>query len=326
MRFTSSLSILLAAQLLAPLPASAQVPQLLSYQGRLLKTDGTPEIGPVSVRFSLFQSPTGGTAIWNEDQSVSLTDGFFAAYLGDASPLTGVVDGSELWLELSVGGEAMKPRQRLASAPFALTCSSAQYLKGGSVDATSISVKGTPVIDASGKWVGSPTGLVGPQGPVGVPYGWFASVDSDRSTNAGAVASKKGVIAVFQLQAPDVGYAVITAEYFLLISNVKSGAPVACFVSTGISSVQAPPANDCISDTGCVRADMPSTFSSAGTSYLGFAQSVSRNVAVAKGMNTLYLVGSNNNCADAIWGKLKMHGIFFTAASNPASNASLTVP
>jgi hypothetical protein len=170
MKLVLSVVMFFTAQLTAPAAGLAQAPQVLSYQGRLLKSDGTPEIGPVSMHFALFRSATGGAAAWAEDQSVGLTDGFFAVYLGDhsaAGALAGVMDGSDLWLEVSVGGEAMTPRQRLASAPYALTCSTAQNLKGGGVDATSIAVKGTPVIDSSGKWVGSPAGLQGPAGPGG---------------------------------------------------------------------------------------------------------------------------------------------------------------
>jgi hypothetical protein len=37
----------------------------------------------------------------------------------------------------------------------------------GDITPTSISINGATVIDATGNWVGSPTGLVGPTGPAG---------------------------------------------------------------------------------------------------------------------------------------------------------------
>jgi energy-converting hydrogenase Eha subunit A len=38
----------------------------------------------------------------------------------------------------------------------------------GGVTGGSLTISGTPVIDGSGNWVGNPTGLVGPQGPIGL--------------------------------------------------------------------------------------------------------------------------------------------------------------
>lgn len=367
MKFAFSVSWLILVQLLAPALTLAQAPQVLSYQGRLLKSDGTPEVGPVSVKFSLYHSATGGSAVWSETQSVGLTDGFFAAYLGDASSLAGVMDGSEMWLEMSVGGEAMTPRQRLASAPYALTCSAAQNLKGGSVDATSIAVKGTTVIDGSGKWVGPATGLVGsqgpkgdtgatgpqgpagaagatgpqgspgargaegatgPQGPAGFPYGWFASSDSINGPNATTVAAKNGVIATFVVTAPDAGYALLSASSFIRLANTTSGTTSSCFVFTGISASPGAPPSDCQTTAGCLRTDLPNTFNtsgSPGTNYLGLTQSVSRVLQVAKGSNTFYLVGGQRGCADVIWGKISMQGVYFPATASPTTNSALTI-
>jgi N-acetylneuraminic acid mutarotase len=38
----------------------------------------------------------------------------------------------------------------------------------GTLSATGLAISGTPVIDSNGNWVGNPTGLVGPQGPIGL--------------------------------------------------------------------------------------------------------------------------------------------------------------
>ena len=51
--------------------ASAQAPQKLGYQGLLLKTDGTPETGTVSIAFSIYADPTGGSSLWNESQTIA---------------------------------------------------------------------------------------------------------------------------------------------------------------------------------------------------------------------------------------------------------------
>lgn len=97
----------------AAFPAWGQVPQQLSYQGRLLKADGIPETGNVSIRFALFGTETGGTAVWSETKDVGLTDGFYSVFLGDTAPFPAATFGGDLWLEITVQGAAMSPRQRI---------------------------------------------------------------------------------------------------------------------------------------------------------------------------------------------------------------------
>jgi hypothetical protein len=137
----------------------AQAPLLLGYQGRLMKTDGTPESGNVQMRFAFFGGETGGTSVWEETQAVSLAQGFYSTYLGrsTAFPAT-VFDTSTVWLEVAVQApgdtqfRTLTPRQRVASVAYAI---SARSVKGGTVDATTVSVNGTEVIDATGKLTAS---------------------------------------------------------------------------------------------------------------------------------------------------------------------------
>ena len=121
---------LLALAVLAPSLAAAQVPSRLTYQGRLLNADGAPTTGVVQVTFKIFDAATSGTQLWSEDQSLALTDGYYATFLGDATPAgcsgacTGInpsiFTGQDLFLEMSVGVTALSPRQRLASVPYAV--------------------------------------------------------------------------------------------------------------------------------------------------------------------------------------------------------------
>lgn len=116
------MSISIAAVLLLRTLTYAQVPLVLGYQGRLLGADGLPVSGPVGMEFGLYDA--AGSKIWSESQTVGLTDGFYATYLGSVTPLGGVVDGRDLFLELSVNGTTLAPRQRIASVPYALACKS----------------------------------------------------------------------------------------------------------------------------------------------------------------------------------------------------------
>jgi hypothetical protein len=144
-----------AVMMFAPLMALAQAPQLLGYQGRLVKMDGTPESGNAQLRFGLFAAETGGTSLWEETQAVSVVQGYYSTYLGRVTTFPAALfDTGTLWLELAVQApgdtqfRTMTPRQRVGSVAFALN---ARALKGGAVDATSVSVNGTAVIDATGR-------------------------------------------------------------------------------------------------------------------------------------------------------------------------------
>jgi hypothetical protein len=153
---------LYALCLALPCLALAQVPQQLGYEGRLLRADGTPEVGVVSITYSLWDSESGGASLWSETQQVALSDGFYATFLGSVTPIpTTVFTGPERFLQLEVGGEAMSPRQRIASVAYALTASTARDLSGGTVNASQVRVNGTTVIDGNGKLVG-PAAVVFP--------------------------------------------------------------------------------------------------------------------------------------------------------------------
>jgi len=150
--------------------ASAQVPTKLGYQGRLVKADGSSESGIHRLTFAIYDQAANGNSLWAEHVQVGLSEGYYSAVLGDVVAIGAkVFDGSERYLELAVDGQVLTPRQRIDTVPYALMCSS---LQGGAVNASSISVGGTQVVDSSGKWVGSAAGLSGsqgPQGPQGLP-------------------------------------------------------------------------------------------------------------------------------------------------------------
>jgi|GEM_PF-2397480 len=105
---------------------NAQAPTLISYQGFLTGSDGNPMTGTVTLQFDLYDSETGGSALWSETQnSVTVTDGYFAVMLGEVAPIdAGDFSGSERWLQVTVDGTTM-PRQRFASVPYALQAENA---------------------------------------------------------------------------------------------------------------------------------------------------------------------------------------------------------
>jgi hypothetical protein len=102
-------------------PASAQIPQTMSYQGVLTDGAGTPvSDGSYNVTFSLYAAASGGTAIWTETQSVQVTGGIFSVILGSDTPLALAFD-QPYWLGVSVdGGQEFSPRRELTAAAYSL--------------------------------------------------------------------------------------------------------------------------------------------------------------------------------------------------------------
>lgn len=148
-------------------PTAAQVPPAIHQEGLIVDRNGVPVEGPVDLRFELFAAAEGGAPRWSEDHPrVPLTEGYYSVLLGQRSPLTADVIRGAGWLQVSVDGDALSPRTRLVSVPFALVAGS---VDGGPVRASTVAIGDRIVIDAQGRWVGDPTGLRGPVGPEGPP-------------------------------------------------------------------------------------------------------------------------------------------------------------
>ena len=143
--------------------AAAQVPTKMGYQGRLMRADGTPETGVVQVVFRLYDAVIDGNVLWQETQDVALTQGFYSTFLGEVEPLSGdLFDGGPVYLEMTVAGQLLEPRQEIASVGYAFKAGTATNLSGGVVDASSISVGGQTVVDGSGALVGAAAYQAGP--------------------------------------------------------------------------------------------------------------------------------------------------------------------
>ena len=169
------------------------VPAQFSHQGRLLDADGTPLEGETTLTFRVTDSETGGSALWEETLTLTLTNGFYAAVLGaddDTNPLDAdVLSQAPLWLELQLEGEgAMFPRSPIHSVPYATMAGSAEEVTGGPVDASAISVGGTPVVSESGEWVG-PAPTVNWADIEGMPDAFADGIDDDTDTDTDTLAA-----------------------------------------------------------------------------------------------------------------------------------------
>lgn len=116
-------SVATLAVLFAVLPAGADVPALVSYQGVLTDSLGVELDGYFDLTFRLYDVPAGGAAaLWTETQSVDISDGLFNVYLGELIALDpSVFTSASLYLGITVEpDQEMTPRLRMASVPYAI--------------------------------------------------------------------------------------------------------------------------------------------------------------------------------------------------------------
>ncbi|MEA3494078.1 MAG: hypothetical protein U9R38_06815 [Candidatus Margulisiibacteriota bacterium] len=121
------LLIFVAASFAAPVNGE---PYHISFQGKL---EGVADPANVSVKFDLYDAPTGGDSVWTETHSgLTLDNGIFNVLLGKSGSLLGdLADATPLWMEVVVdGGDPLIPRQALTAAPYSF---SARNLRGGNI-------------------------------------------------------------------------------------------------------------------------------------------------------------------------------------------------
>ncbi len=131
---------------------AAAPPNILTYQGRVLNSNGVPVSDTsLSMKFMLYDALTGGTCVWSNDsadchtntpasvvaKSITLTSGLYTENLGDTGDSYAAIadsvfgDNTSMFLEVVIGSETLSPRKQLTSAPYALN---AQRLDG--IDST----------------------------------------------------------------------------------------------------------------------------------------------------------------------------------------------
>jgi hypothetical protein len=88
-----------------------------TYQGQLKQADA-PVTGSYAMDFRIYDAASGGTQIGAaQSWTVSVDEGLFTVPLDFGS---GVFDGSRRWLEVTVEGASLAPRQELTATPYAV--------------------------------------------------------------------------------------------------------------------------------------------------------------------------------------------------------------
>jgi hypothetical protein len=136
--FHSTLSRTAAALALAiaSVTGAAATPLLIGYQGAVFDDQGMPLAGLADVDVAIYDAASGGNVLYTESHpGLPLVDGAFDLEVGAGSSQSGSLDentfaGDETWLELTVDGEVLGPRQRLVSVPYALRAAVAERIDG----------------------------------------------------------------------------------------------------------------------------------------------------------------------------------------------------
>jgi hypothetical protein len=114
------LGVLLVALLIVPFAnavAENNVPRTINYTGNLFDYDGKPINKAVDLNVKIYNTQTGGTALWTEDQrNVQVEYGYFSINLGTESPLN-LDFKTQYWVELSVNGNSYA-RVPFTSTPY----------------------------------------------------------------------------------------------------------------------------------------------------------------------------------------------------------------
>ncbi len=102
---------------------AASSTQMINYQGRLTDSAGAPLNGSsIEVLFSIYGEASGGTALWSETQSITVTGGIYSVQLGAANPISDdLFSASDRWLGVKVGADPeMSPRAQITSVAYAV--------------------------------------------------------------------------------------------------------------------------------------------------------------------------------------------------------------
>jgi hypothetical protein len=117
--------------------AQQAVPKLVRFSGSFRPANGLPTQSVESATLAVYRDQTGGNALWQEVQNVSVdADGHYSLLMGttrnEGMPLDLFSSGEPRWLGVQFNrpGEVEQPRVLLVSVPYALKASDAETLGG----------------------------------------------------------------------------------------------------------------------------------------------------------------------------------------------------
>jgi hypothetical protein len=106
--------------------SSAEIPQVISYQGKVTDSVGTQVAdNTYTMRFRIYDAATAGTVLWDSgNQSVAVAGGVFSVLLGESpQPTLDLPFDADYWLLVTFSGANQTPRQHLSSTGYAYMAS-----------------------------------------------------------------------------------------------------------------------------------------------------------------------------------------------------------
>lgn len=105
----------------APVEMAAPWALDFAFQGRLTTNTGVPVNGTRSITLRLYNAPSGGTALCEDEDVVQVVNGLWDFVMDFCT--TADITGQQLYLGVQIGGEAaeMSPRQPIRPSPIAAT-------------------------------------------------------------------------------------------------------------------------------------------------------------------------------------------------------------
>ncbi len=111
--------------------AVAELSPEFSHQGRLLDSEGNPvPDGDYSVQYVLYHSASGGSPVYTDTNTVTVDDGLFTTSIGASDVISPSIFSRPTWMEITVDGETLSPRQRLQGAPYAFSLAPNNVVQG----------------------------------------------------------------------------------------------------------------------------------------------------------------------------------------------------
>ncbi len=119
--------LILTQRVWATSSQSANIPgssaTTINYQGRLADDAGNPQTGTLGMSFAIWDAADGGGIIWGPEShsAIPVTDGLFNVGLGSQTSggIPTTVWNGDRYLEITVSGETLTPRELIRSVPIA---------------------------------------------------------------------------------------------------------------------------------------------------------------------------------------------------------------
>jgi len=111
----------------------AQIPHKMNYQGYLTNAAGVPINGTLQMVFSIYNVSSGGTPLWTETHSVTVSQGVYSVILGEGTipnPIN-LPFNTPYYLGVQVGADPeMLPRKVLTSVGYAFRALTVESIGG----------------------------------------------------------------------------------------------------------------------------------------------------------------------------------------------------